>query len=116
MFSPEKCITCARGKFSSSKGSSSCEDAPEGSFVAGPGATSSALCEQRFFSSEPGQGECQACPDGRITAGQGAVEELDCVSPEFNFIQGFVAPVFLILFTWQYVLRARFERLANLGG
>ena len=114
MFSPEKCITCARGKFSSNKGSSSCEDAPEGSFVAGAGATSYALCEQRFFSSEPGQGECQACPDGRITAGQGAVEELDCVSPEFNFIQGFAAPVFLILFTWQYVLRARFERLAFL--
>ncbi len=106
------CLDCARGFYADHLGSSRCKAAPEGSFVSGSGSMNFQICPQGTYAAKKGDVACTACPPGRITSGGGAIHELDCVSPEWNFIQGFIAIGFALLFCYQYLVRGRFERIA----
>ena len=110
----ESCIMCALGKFSTKEGSSECLLAPSGATVSSYGATTFTLCAQSTYSAGTGEVGCIPCPNGRLTVSTGSKREKDCVSPQWNFYQGFLGVGVMFAIGWQYVLRARFERVAFL--
>ena len=54
------------------------------------------------------------CPAGRITNIEGATNLDDCVSPEYNFYNGFAVSVFMVPFAYEYVFASRYHRVAFL--
>lgn len=69
-------------------------------------------CDANFYNAIEG-GECLACPAGKIS-GVGTASEDDCVSPAANFITATVIFVLCIPFAIEYVIHARFHRVAFL--
>ena len=61
-----------------------------------------------------GSDTCDKCPRGRTTAVLGSANEADCVSPELNFIAGFVTLALVIPLTLEYMVHGRFHRVAFL--
>jgi hypothetical protein len=102
------CLLCEIGKYSPKQGLVRCLDAPKGSFVSSIGDTGYEMCPPASFTADDGTFKCTECPPGRITPGTGATNILDCVNPNWNFIQGFIASFAILLFSWQYLFRARF--------
>ena len=55
---------------------------------------------------------CKPCPGGRITNTEGSVNVDDCVSPKYNFYNGFAVSGFLVPFAFEYVFMGRYHRVA----
>ena len=107
------CTACDAGFFSND-GATECTICPLGSIAAVAGSAVCTECPIATYSDAEGALACTACPGGRITPGLGAVGVADCVSPEVNFITAFVIIVIVIPLAMEYIVHARFVRLAFL--
>jgi hypothetical protein len=106
------CQDCAEGEYNTIKGSMTCQECPAGYMCNSIGLSAAKPCPQGTYNDRLGRTTCQQCPLGEITPSAGATSEVDCVSPVYNFYLGFVCLAVIIVVSYPYLFRARFERIA----
>jgi hypothetical protein len=123
-----ECGTCGGGTYATGTGNSQCSACPAGSYGAeapsttcilcavgtyapGTGNTQCLDCEVATYGDADGLGECIPCPGGRLSP-VGAADLASCVSPEVNFITGYILLCLIIPLAFEYVIHARSHRIA----
>ena len=90
-----------------------CDVCPLGYF-APAGSASCTPCAQQYYADAVGMTACIFCPAGRTTPAIASISLDQCVSPEVNFYMGYVAIALVVPLAIEYVLHARFHRVAFL--
>lgn len=70
------------------------------------------LCPQTTYSAG-GVTECALCPGGRLS-NEGSTSEEECVSPDMNFVTGYIVLAMIIPLGLEYLVHARNHRVAFL--
>ena len=100
--------------YGSNDNGASCVLCPTGSYKDIGGNSGCTYCPQSFYADQVGSIACTACPGGRLTPSVGATSLAQCVNPQVNFYTGFAVSALIFPVALEYVIHARYHRIAFL--
>ena len=86
-YTEERCVTCEKGFFSSTKNAEKCQICPAGGHTS-LDRTSCLICQRGFFSAEPTWKECERCPSGEYADTVGSTVCKKCPAGSFQSLTG----------------------------